>query len=483
MASSVKESSDSGSFDYDLFTIGAGSGGVRASRMSAAAGGRVAICEMPFSTKASDSAGGAGGTCVIRGCVPKKLLVYGSSYATSFQDAKGFEWELDTEPRHHWGKLIAKKNAEINRLTGIYQKLLGGAGVEYIEGRGKIVGPNEVEVNGKVYTARNILISTGGRVSVPDLPGVEHVISSDDALELPELPKSMAIVGSGYIALEFACIFNAMGVETHVFYRQPLPLRGFDEEVRQFLYEQMVEKGIHMHPNESPEAVEKKSDDAYVLKTASGGSHEVGKVMFATGRKPNVNNLGLETVGVEMAQNGAVKVDPYSKTTAEGIWAIGDVTDRINLTPVALMEGMAICETLFKNNPTKADHTEVPCAVFTQPPVSCVGMTEEEAIAEFGDVDVYTSNFRPMKHTISGSGERCLMKLIVHPTTDKVVGVHIVGDEAGEIMQGIAIAVRMGATKHDFDRTIGIHPTAAEELVTMRTVTRQVRKEAKAVAS
>lgn len=468
-------------FDYDLFTIGAGSGGVRASRMSAAQGARVAVCELPFATKASDELGGPGGTCVIRGCVPKKLLVYGSSFATHFEDAKGFAWDIPQEPTHAWGKLIAKKNAEINRLTGIYHKLLDGAGVEYIEGRGKIVGPNKVEVNGKVYTAKNILVATGGRVSFPDIPGVEHGISSDDALDLPALPKSMAIIGSGYIALEFACIFNAMGVETHVYFRQPLPLRGFDGEVRQFLFEQMQAKGIHMHPGESPESVEKKADDAYVLKTTSG-SHEVGMVMFATGRKPNIKNLGLDSVGVETAKNGAIKVDAYSKTNVEGVWAIGDVTDRINLTPVALMEGMAICETLFKNNPTTCDHTNVPCAVFTQPSVSTVGLSEEDAIEKYGDVDVYTSNFRPMKHTISGSAERMFMKLIVEPKSDKVIGVHIVGEDAGEIMQGIAIAVKMGATKADFDKTIGIHPTAAEELVTMRTVTRQVRAESKVAA-
>ena len=467
-------------FEYDLITIGAGSGGVRASRMSTAYGAeKVAVVELPFGTVASERTGGVGGTCVIRGCVPKKLLVYASEYAAAFKGSAGFGWEERERPGHDWGKLISAKNEELNRLTGAYSRTLGNADVEVLQGRGKVTGPHTVEVDGKEYSAKNILVAVGGLPWAPDVPGIEHAIVSDDALELPELPKSIAVVGGGYIALEFACIFNAMGVDTHVYYRQPLPLRGFDEEVRQNLADQLAASGLHLHPGESPKEIRKEGEDAYTYVTdKSEGTF--GKVMFATGRRPNIAGLGLENVGVAVKgddyKTGSIIVDDFSRTNVPSIYAIGDVTDRINLTPVALMEGMALAATLFKDQPTKPNHENVASAVFTQPPVATVGLTEEQAVSEFGDVDVFTSDFRPMKNVLSGSAERSFMKIVVDAKSDKVVGVHMVGVDSAEIMQGVGIAVKMGATKADFDATIGIHPTAAEELVTMRSPTRQIRK-------
>lgn len=469
------EASEGGEeYDYDVFTIGAGSGGVRASRMAAAAGARVAVCEMPYDTKASETTGGVGGTCVIRGCVPKKLLMYGSEYSHAFKDCEGFGWSIPEQPTHDWRTLIFNKNTELDRLHGIYLRLLDGSGVELKEGRGLIVDPHTVEVDGERFTAKTILVAVGGRAYVPDIPGAEHVLTSDDALDLPEMPKSIVIVGGGYIALEFACIFAGLGAKVDVVYRQPLPLRGFDEEVRTFLAEQLEVKGITIHKESSPEAVEKLEDGSMVLKTTTGDI-KAEAVMFATGRKPNTGKIGAAEIGLEMADNGAIKVDEYSQTSVPSIYAVGDVTDRINLTPVALMEGMAFVSTVIKGVPQVPDHENVPAAVFTQPPVATVGMTEEQATEKLGDVDIYTSSFRPMKHTISGSQERAFMKLIVDAATDKVVGCHMVGEDAGEIMQGIAVAIKCGATKKQFDSTVGIHPTAAEELVTMRTVSREVR--------
>ena len=462
-------------YDYDLFVIGAGSGGVRASRMAAAAGARVAVCEMPYSTKASDTTGGVGGTCVIRGCVPKKLMMYGSEYAHAFKDCEGFGWTVPEAPTHDMRTLIFNKNKELDRLHGIYLKLLNGSGVELLEGRGRMVDAHTVEVDGKKMTAKTILVAVGGRAHVPDIPGKELVLTSDDALDLEELPESITIVGGGYIALEFACIFAGLGAKVDVVYRADLPLRGFDQEVREFLKEQLEVKGITIHAETSPTAVEKQDDGSMVLKTSTGDI-ATGAVMFATGRKPNTGDIGAAEVGLELAPNGAIKVDEYSRTNIDSIYAVGDVTDRINLTPVALMEGMAFVSTVIKGVPQVPDHSNVPAAVFTQPPVATVGMTEEAATAALGDVDIYTSSFRPMKHTLSGSSERAFMKLVVDAATDKVVGCHMVGEDSAEIMQGLAIAVKMGATKKQFDSTVGIHPSSAEEFVTMRTVSREVRK-------
>nr|AOR16602.1 glutathione reductase [Tripidium arundinaceum] len=439
-------------------------------------GTRVAICEMPFATIASDELGGLGGTCVLRGCVPKKLLVYASKYSHEFEESRGFGWTYETDPKHDWNTLIANKNTELQRLVGIYRNILNNAGVTLIEGRGKIVDPHTVSVNGKLYSAKHILVGVGGRPSMPDIPGIEHVIDSDAALDLPSKPEKIAIVGGGYIALEFAGIFDGLKSEVHVFIRQKKVLRGFDEEVRDFVAEQMSLRGITFHTEQSPQAITKSNDGLLSLKTNKGTFGGFSHVMFATGRRPNTKNLGLEEVGVEMDKNGAIAVDEYSRTSVDSIWAVGDVTNRVNLTPVALMEGGAFAKTVFGNEPTKPDYRAIPSAVFSQPPIGQVGLTEEQAIEEYGDVDVFVANFRPLKATLSGLPDRVLMKILVCATSNKVVGVHMCGDDAPEIIQGIAIAVKAGSTRQDFDATIGIHPTSAEEFVTMRSATRKIRK-------
>lgn len=463
-------------YDFDLFTIGAGSGGVRASRFAANFGASVAVCELPFSTISSETTGGVGGTCVLRGCVPKKLMVYASKYSHEFDESNGFGWKYDTEPKHDWSTLMANKNAELQRLTGIYKNILNKAGVTLIEGRGKVVDPHTVDVDGKLYTARHILISVGGRPFIPDIPGSEYAIDSDAALDLPSKPEKVAIVGGGYIALEFAGIFNGLTSEVHVFIRQKKVLRGFDEEIRDFVGEQMALRGIQFHTEESPQAIVKSADGSLSLKTNEGTIEGFSHIMFATGRRPNTKNLGLESVGVKINKNGAIEVDEYSRTTVPSIWAVGDVTDRINLTPVALMEGAALAKTLFQNEPTKPDYRAVPSAVFSQPPIGQVGLTEEQAIKEYGDIDVYTANFRPLKATLSGLPDRVFMKLIVCAKTNKVIGLHMCGEDSAEIAQGFAVAVKAGLTKADFDATVGIHPTSAEEFVTMRTPTRKIRQ-------
>ncbi|KAG8073579.1 hypothetical protein GUJ93_ZPchr0006g45249 [Zizania palustris] len=476
-SASPNGASSEGDYDYDLFTIGAGSGGVRASRFASTLyGARAAICEMPFATVASDDLGGVGGTCVLRGCVPKKLLVYGSKYSHEFEESHGFGWTYETDPKHDWSTLIANKNTELQRLVGIYKNILNNSGVTLIEGRGKIVDPHTVSVDGKLYTAKNILIAVGGRPSMPNIPGIEYVIDSDAALDLPSKPEKIAIVGGGYIALEFAGIFNGLKSEVHVFIRQKKVLRGFDEEVRDFIAEQMSLRGITFHTEQSPQAISKSNDGLLSLKTNKETIGGFTHVMFATGRRPNTKNLGLEEIGVIMDSNGAIVVDEYSRTSVDSVWAVGDVTDRVNLTPVALMEGGAFAKTVFAGESTKPDYRAVPSAVFSQPPIGQVGLTEEQAIEEYGNVDVYISNFRPLRATLSGLPDRVLMKLIVCASTNKVVGVHMCGDDAPEIMQGIAIAVKAGLTKQDFDATIGIHPTSAEEFVTMRNATRKVRR-------
>lgn len=379
------------------------------------------------------------------------------------------------EPMHDWSTLIANKNAELQRLTGIYKNILKNAGVTLIEGRGKIVDPHTVDVDGKRYSARHILISVGGRPYIPDIPGREHAIDSDAALDLPEMPKKIAIVGGGYIALEFAGIFNGLESDVHVFIRQKKVLRGFDEEMREFVADQMSLRGIEFHTEETPQAIVKSADGTLSLKTNRETVEGFSHIMFATGRRPNTKNLGLEEVGVKMTQTGAIEVNEYSQTSVPSIWAVGDVTERINLTPVALMEGGALAKTLFRNEPTKPDYRAVPSAVFSQPPIGQVGLTEEQAIERYGDVDIFTANFRPLKATLSGLPDRVFMKLLVCANTNKVIGLHMCGEDAPEIVQGFAVAVKAGLTKADFDATVGIHPTSAEEFVTMRTPTRQIR--------
>ncbi|PRQ25966.1 putative glutathione-disulfide reductase [Rosa chinensis] len=481
-ASSTRAQSDdngadsSRHYDFDLFTIGAGSGGVRASRFASNFGAKVAVCELPFAAISSDTTGGVGGTCVLRGCVPKKLLVYASKYTHEFDDSIGYGWKYETEPKHDWSTLMANKNAELQRLTGIYKNVLKNANVTLVQGRGKVVDPHTVDVDGKLYSARHILISVGGRPFIPDIPGSEYAIDSDAALDLPDKPGKIAIVGGGYIALEFAGIFNGLRSDVHVFIRQKQVLRGFDEEIRGFVSEQMSVRGIEFHTEESPQAILKSADGSFSLKTNKGTVGGFSHVMFATGRRPNTKNLGLEEVGVKIAKNGAIEVDEFSRTSVPSIWAVGDVTDRVNLTPVALMEGGALAKTLFLNEPTKPDYRAIPSAVFSQPPIGQVGLSEEQATEQYGDVDIYTSNFRPMKATLSGLPDRVFMKLVVCAKTNKLLGLHMCGEDSPEIVQGFAVAVKAGLTKADLDATIGIHPTAAEEFVTMRTPTRKIRK-------
>ncbi|KAJ0051828.1 hypothetical protein Pint_03196 [Pistacia integerrima] len=445
---SVRAESENGAetarqYDFDLFTIGAGSGGVRASRFASNFGASVAVCELPFSTISSETTGGVGGTCVLRGCVPKKLMVYASKFSHEFDESNGFGWKYEVEPQHDWSTLIANKNAELQRLTGIYKNILKNANVTLLEGRGKIVDPHTVDVDGKLYTARHILISVGGRPFIPDIPGSEHAIDSDAALDLPSKPKKIAIIGGGYIALEFAGIFNGLTSDVHVFIRQKKVLRGFDEEIRDFVAEQMSVRGIEFHTEESPEAILKSADGSLSLKTNKGTVEGFSHIMFATGRRPNTKNLGLEKVGVKMSKNGAIQVDEYSCTSVPSIWAVGDVTDRINLTPVALMEGGALAKTLFQDEPTKPDYSRaVPSAVFCQPPIGQVGLSEEQAIQEYGDIDVFTANFRPLKATLSGLPDRVFMKLIVCAKTNKVLGLHMCGEDAPEIVQ-VSTSIKM----------------------------------------
>tara|TARA_B100001964_G_scaffold123181_1_gene136581 strand:+ start:63 stop:1439 length:1377 start_codon:yes stop_codon:yes gene_type:complete len=443
-------------YDYDLITIGAGSGGVRASRMAAQMGARVAIAEESR----------VGGTCVLRGCVPKKLLVYAGHFADDFEDATGYGWTLP-EPQFDWPKLIAAKDKELDRLNGVYLRILSENNVDILDGRGVIIDEHTVEVAGKNYTAKNILVAVGGWPSTPDVPGIEHVISSNEALDLKELPKRIIIVGAGYIAVEFAGIFHSLGVDVTLVLRADTILRGFDKDICMCLAAEMKKRGITLKTQSVVRGIEKQGDE-YSMRLAGGEILETDLVMYATGRKPNTANLGLEEVGVQMNDKGAIVVDEYSSTDVDSIWAVGDVTDRANLTPVAIAEGAAFAQTVFNNNPTRVDHSNIPTAVFSTPPIGTVGLTEEEARVQYGKVDVYVSRFRPMKYTLSGRDEQTFMKLIVDSETDVVVGCHMMGLDAPEIAQGMGIAVKCGATKAQFDATVGIHPSAAEEFVTMR---------------
>src|SRR5579863_2194495 len=443
-------------FDFDMFTIGAGSGGVASSRRAGSYGARVAICE--------DSR--VGGTCVIRGCVPKKLLVYGAQFADGFADAAGFGWHV-APPVHDWAALIAAKNTEIDRLEGVYRKLLKDSHVTLLEGRGKLVDPHTVEVGGRRYTAANILVATGAHPVLPAIPGIEHAITSNEALDLPALPRHVVIVGGGYIAVEFAGIFRGLGAEVTVMIRGEELLKGFDDDIRVTLAQEMRTRGIEIHTRTRVARIDQVGH-GYDLTTEAGDKISASLVMYATGRRPNTRGIGLEEVGVQLNKAHAVAVDEWSRTTQPHIYAIGDVTERLNLTPVAIAEGRALAETLFNKNPMMIDHANVPTAVFSQPPVGTVGLTEHAARKIHGAIDVYRARFKPMKHTLSGREERTMMKLVVDRQSDRVLGCHMVGADAPEIIQGIAIAVKCGATKRQFDQTIGIHPTAAEEFVTMR---------------
>ena len=444
-------------YDYDLFTIGAGSGGVRASRISAGYGARVAVAEERD----------LGGTCVNVGCIPKKLLVYASAFRRDVEDAAGFGWSAPPAS-HDWKTLIQNKDAEISRLNGIYARLLDDAGVTRIEGRARLVDAHTVQVGSDTFTAENILVAVGGWPQVPEIPGIEHVITSNEAFHLEAMPERPIVVGGGYIAVEFAGILHGLGAQVTQLYRGPLFLRGFDDDVRHVLAEELREQGIDLRFQANIAKIEKASDGALRATLEDGSQLEGDSILYATGRTPLTADLGLEAAGVEVDADGSIPVDEYSRTSVSNVWAIGDVTNRVNLTPVAIHEGMCLAATLFDDRPTKPVHANVPSAVFSQPPIGSVGLTEVEARARFGDVDVYRTRFRELKHTLSGREERTLMKLIVDPKSERVVGAHMVGDHAGEIIQGVAIALVCGATKAQFDATIGIHPTSAEEFVTMR---------------
>ena len=444
-------------YDYDLIVIGAGSGGVRAGRIAAGYGARVAVIEEDR----------PGGTCVIRGCVPKKLLVYGASVSGDLEDAAGFGWTIE-KATHNWAELIAAKNTELDRLEGIYRKLLASAGAELIAGRGKILGPHQVWVGGRKISGETILVATGGWPHVPDIPGLKkYAITSAEALDLDSMPDRIVVYGAGYIALEFASIFNGLGSEVHLVYRGDLPLRGFDYDVRQHMAEAVAKRGINLNYGVNVTAV-RPNGKQLAVELSNGQVIQSEQILAATGRVPNTRGLGLQEAGVKMTDRGAICVDENSQTNVASIFAVGDVTDRINLTPVAIAEGHAFADTLFGQKQRQASHTNVASAVFSQPPVASVGLTEEEAKREHGALDVYESRFKPMKNTLSGRDERTYMKLIVASSSQKIVGIHMVGPDSAEIMQGLAIAVNMGATKKDFDAVIGIHPTAAEEFVTMQ---------------
>ncbi len=444
-------------FDFDLFVIGAGSGGVRAARFSAGFGARVAVAEERY----------LGGTCVNVGCIPKKLLVYASHFAEDFHVAQqGFGWSLG-ETRFDWKTFIKNKDGEIQRLNGIYQGLLDNTGVQHIQGHARIVDAHSVEVAGQRYTAKNILIATGSWPNMPDIPGIEHAISSNEAFHLEEQPQRILIVGGGYIAVEFACILNGLGSEVIQLYRGPLFLRGFDDDVRAHLAEEIRKRDIDLRFDLNVVSIEK-TDSEFCATLTDGSQLSADQILFATGRVPLTENLGLENAGVKLNDKGAIAVDETSRSNVPNIYAIGDVTDRMNLTPVAIHEGVCLANTLFNNTPMNPVHSNVPAAVFSQPPIGTVGLTEAQAREEFGAVDIYRSSFRSLRNTLTDSQEKTFMKLIVDKKSDRVVGLHMVGPEAGEIVQGFAVAIKCGATKKDFDSTLGIHPTSAEEFVTLR---------------
>ena len=451
------------SYDYDLFVIGAGSGGVRAARIAANHGAKVAVAEEYR----------VGGTCVIRGCVPKKLLVYAARFHGEFEDAAGFGWSLGPQA-FSWPALIANKDKEIERLEKAYRGNLERSKVEIIATRALVEGPNAVRLvkDNRRVTAKYILVATGGWPVMPKIPGIEHAITSNEAFHLAELPSAITIVGGGYIAVEFAGIFNGLGVPTTLVYRRDKILRGFDDDLRDDLTAAMRKRGITVLTDATPTRIEAVTGAAggkrLAVELSSGARIETGAIMYATGRAPNTKGLGLETAGVKLGQNGEVVVDKDSRSSVPSIYAVGDVTDRVNLTPVAIREGHAFADTVFGKKPWAADHSLIPTAVFSEPEIGTVGMTEAEARAKLGEVDIYKTRFRPMKYTLSGREERMLMKLIVDARTQKVVGCHVLGPDAAEMAQTVAIAMRMGATKIDFDQTMALHPSAAEELVTLR---------------
>ncbi len=442
-------------YQYDLFVIGAGSGGVRASRFAAQYGARVAIAEDTY----------MGGTCVNVGCVPKKLFAYAAHFEELFRDATGFGWQCNT-PKFDWRTLLENKDREILRLNGIYARLLESSGAKIFHQHATLVDAHTIRVGDERVTAKHILIATGGWPWVPEFPGSEHVITSNDIFHLDRLPRRIAIVGGGYIALEFASILHGMGVEVALLYRGKLPLRGFDTKMREHLIEEMRKKGVAMHFECEVTRIDRVSDELHI-KLDNGDVLTGDSVLYATGRKPRTKNLGLEKAGIACDDNGHIVVDEFFQTSVNNIYAIGDVIGGIELTPMALAQGMAVAKTLFTSTPTKVDIELVPTAVFTHPNFATVGLSEEKAREKF-DVSVFTTSFRQLKHTLTDNSEKTHMKLVVDKASDRVLGAHMIGPDAGELIQGLAVAIRAGATKAHFDSTLGIHPSAAEEFVTMR---------------
>ena len=443
-------------FDYDMFVIGIGSGGVRAARFAANFGAKVAAAEDRY----------MGGTCVNVGCIPKKLFVYASHFPHDFEDAAAYGWTV-SEASFDWTTLRDNKDKEIGRLNGIYENMLGNAGVEVFKARATVVDPHTVDVGGNQVTAEYILIATGGWPSVPNIPGKEHAITSNEFFHMGKWPERAIVVGGGYIAVELTGVFHGLGTNVIQLYRGPHFLRGFDDDVRHHLADEMRKQKVDLRFNANIARIEKDGDEL-VADLEDGTQMRTDVILYATGRSPNSANIGLEAAGVELGKSGAVLVDEGFKTSVPSIYAIGDVIDRVQLTPVALEEGMVVANELFNEKAGVVDYTNIPTAVFSQPSIGTVGLTEAQARDKYGKVDIYMSDFKALKHTLTGRDERTLMKMIVHPETDAVLGVHMVGPEAGEIVQGIGIALKAGATKATFDATIGIHPTSAEEFVTMR---------------
>ena len=444
-------------FDFDLFVIGAGSGGVRAARIAAGHGARVGICESSR----------VGGTCVIRGCVPKKLLSYAAHFHEEFEDAAGYGWDVG-ESTFNWSRLIENKDREIDRLNAVYLQLLENSGVRLYSTHGKLLDPHTVQVGEETISADKILIATGGRPWVPDIPGASLSITSDEAFHLESLPVRVIVVGGGFIACEFAGIFNGLGSEVVQVYRGEQILRGFDHDVQDTVATEMRKKGIDVRVGLNVTGLSRQSDGQILVKLDDGSELHADTVMYATGRVPNVRNLGLSDAGVHALPGGMILVNEYSRTNLANVFAVGDVTNRVNLTPVALMEGHAFADSEFGGNSRPVNHGFIPSAVFSHPPVGTVGFSETDASKHYGKLDVYRSVFKPMKHTLSGMDEKTMMKLLVQASSGKVVGLHVVGMDAPEIVQGFAVAIKSGLTKEQFDQTTGIHPTAAEELVTMR---------------
>lgn len=444
-------------YDIDLFVIGGGSGGVRCARWAASLGAKVAICEENR----------YGGTCVLRGCVPKKMMVYGSHFADDIKTAKDYGWDIEIKG-HDWSFFRNQREKELSRLSGIYHNMLAKNGVMVLEGKGKVVGPNTVECGGQTYKAKNIVVAVGGRPWHPNIEGIEYTINSNQFFELDEMPKKVVINGAGFIGVEFACLLNHFGCEVHLVFRKETILRGFDQECAAFLQKQMADAGIFIHNNKEINLIDE-YDDIKQVSLNTGENIKVNQVIMATGRGPYTDGLGLESANVELDKDGAIIVNPYSQTSCESIYAVGDVTNRMNLTPVALQEGMLVAENLFHKKNWVMTYDNIPQAIFGQPPMSCVGLTEEEVKERGTAYEVYTSNFRPLKYTLGERQIRSFMKMIVEKASGKVIGLHMVGDDAPEIVQGFAVAVKAGLTKEQFDQTIGIHPSSAEEFVTMRT--------------